>query len=497
MNRTRPLCTFLAAALGLLMPASMIAAPSTQGSAARPNLVLIMTDNQGPWTLGCYGNREIRTPHIDRLAREGMRFTQAFANNAVCSPTRATCLTGLMPCQHGVHKYISQDVMLGPNAYNTLAEFDSLPRILSKSGYVCGLSGKWHLGDNLRPQEGFTFWVTKPGGHTTGFTDQQIIEHGKIRAEPMHQTEYWTRRGVEFIERNKDRPFFLFLAYNGPYGLGQSMFSESRNRHAAFYADKELTCFPQAKPHPWLRNNREMINNPVSMRKYAAEVSGIDDGVGEVMATLAKLGLDDRTLVVFMADQGLAGGHSGFWGMGDHTRPLTAYDGTMRIPLIFRQPGRISPGHKCDLMVANYDLMPTILSHLGLADKMPARPKSPGRDFDAVLKGKPITWDNVVYYEFENVRAVRTEMWKYIERIGGGPNELYGLRADPGERYNLYDAPASLETQKRLQERLHAFFDRYAEPKWDLWHGGDAKGGLLMGKRPYGPRAKDGKPRLK
>lgn len=462
------------------------AAPS--GSSARtqrPNLVLILTDNQGAWTLGCYGNADIRTPNLDRLAAQGMRFTHAYANNAVCSPTRASLLTGLMPCQHGVHKYISRDVMLGPKAYSTIEEFDTLPQILHEAGYVCGLSGKWHLGDHTRPQEGFSFWVTKTGGHTTGFVNQDIIEDGEIRKEPTHQTVYWTRRACEFIEKNRARPFFLLLAYNGPYGLGKSMLKPSASRHAAYYADKPLPSFPRNEPHPWLHNNRKFINNPVSIRKYAAEVSAVDDGVGEVMATLAKHDLDDNTVVVFMADQGLAGGHGGFWGMGDHTRPLTAYDPMLHVPLIVRHPGRVPADARCDLMVGTCDIMPTLLGYLGLGDKMPSKPASPGRRFDQALRGRAMPWKNVVFYEFENVRAIRTDAWKYIERYGDGPDELYHLAKDPNEKVNLIDKPKHAAIQKQLRDRLHAFFDHFAAAKWDLWHGGDAKGGLLLGKKPY------------
>ena len=203
--------------------------------ADRPNIVLIMTDNHGPWTLGCYGNEEIRTPHIDRLAKEGTMFLRAFANNAVCSPTRATWLTGLMPSQHGVHRYLSTGrAQIGPNAYCTIGEFRTLPKVLQGAGYVCGLSGKWHLGDNLRAQEGFSFWITKPHGHTKGFYDQEVIEDGKIRTEPGYLTELWTERGIEFIEENRQRPFFLMLAYNGPYGLGTAMVEPIKNRHRQY-----------------------------------------------------------------------------------------------------------------------------------------------------------------------------------------------------------------------------------------------------------------------
>ena len=483
MNRRK----FLGLTGGSFAVKSLAAEVNTQAAPKRrPNVVLIMTDNEGAWTLGCYGNRDIKTPNIDRMAAEGALFTRAFCNNAVCSPTRASYLTGLMPSQHGVHKYIDNKLMLGGEAYSTIAEFDSLPQILAESGYTCGLVGKWHLGDHMKPQEGFTHWVAKPEGHTSDFHNQHVIENGEIHDIPGHQTPYWTKRACEFIEDNQSAPFFLFLAYNGPYGLGKSMLEAPDNPHSADYAGKELACFPRAAPHPWLVNNRDMINNPTSMRVYASELSTVDDGVGEVLATLAWLGLDDNTLVVFTADQGWSGGHGGFWGMGDHTRPLTAYDPMMHIPLIYRQPGHVHAGLRIDHMVSNYDFMPSVLTWLGLEDKMPLEPESPGRNYAPSLQGNAIPWDDVVFYEFENLRCIRTAEWKYIERFSDEPDELFHLSHDPRERHNLCDAPEHEAKKIELRNRVHAFFDQYADPKYDLWHGGSAKGGLLLGKEPYG-----------
>lgn len=474
MRRTLVLAIALASLSGVPCPAS--ADPGD-----RPNVVLIMTDNHGPWTLGCYGNPEIRTPNIDRLAAEGTLFTRAFANNAVCSPTRATYLTGLMPSQHGVHRYLGAGgVQVGPNARSTIAEYRTLPEILHEAGYVCGLSGKWHLGANAEPQEGFSAWVTKPHGHSLGFYDQEVIEGGETRVEPTYLTEFWTDRGIEFIRSNRDRPFFLFLAYNGPYGLGGAMREEIRNRHRRTYADAPMDSFPRGPMHPWLHSTRDLFGRVEVMRKYSAEVSGVDDGVGRVVSELEALGLDDRTVVVFCADQGLAGGHSGFWGMGDHTRPLTAYDWTMHIPTIWRHPGRIAEGNRVDRLISNYDLMPTLLSHLGLSGRMPDDPPRPGRDYSAALRGEEMAdWEDEVFYEFEDVRAIRTTRWKYIERFREGPDELFDLGDDPGERTNLIDRPELADVRRRLGRRLEAFFDRYAEPEYDLWRGGRSKSGLM------------------
>ena len=445
-------------------------------AADRPtNLVFILTDNQGAWTLGCYGNPDIRTPNIDRLAAEGIRFTRALSSNPVCSPTRATFLTGLIPSQHGVHCFLDAKYMMGPEAYNTLREFTSLGEVLRATGYTCGLSGKWHLGDNLHPSEGFSFWITKPDGSTREFYNQDVIEDGKVRKEPGYTTDLWTRKGIEFIERNQDRPFFLYLAYNGPYVLGGMMKNRAQNRHAASYRGHRFASFPVDAMHPWQHANKDFHNQQVAMERTAAEVSGVDDGVGEVMAALKRLGLDDNTLVVYASDQGWMGGQNGMWGMGDHFRPVGAHELMMQIPLIFRQPGRIQAGRTSDALVSNYDFMPTVLSYLGLGGKMPTAPKSPGRDFAPIVRGEPTAWDNVTFYEMETVRAIRTDGWKYVARFPQGPFELYDMKADPRERVNLYGQPAAEPMRAELARKLDAFFARYADPQYDIWKGGRSK----------------------
>lgn len=464
---------WLAACLWLITGAAWAAPPS--------NLLVILTDNHGEWTLGCYGNRGIATPHIDGLAAGGARFTRAFANNAVCSPTRATFLTGLMPSGHGVHCYLGANgLQVGPRARSTMDDLRTLPEILADRGYECGLVGKWHLGDNTRPQEGFTTWVTMPHGATATFHGAAVIEAGAIRREPAHLTEFWTRRAIEFLERPRDRPFFLLLAFNGPYGLGPSMLEEPRNRHAARYAGEPPACFPKEPMHPWLRATTNLFHSATARRRYASEISGIDDGVGEVLGALGRLGLDGRTTVVLTADQGLACGQHGLWGMGDHTRPLSAYEWTMRVPLIWRQPGQIPAGQTIDLMVSHCDAMPTLLDWLGFADDLPRDPPRPGRSYAAALRGKPMTgWDSAIFFEFENVRAIRTERWKLVERIHEGPTELYDLATDPDERQNLAADPAHRAGLDALRERSRAFFARHADPKWDLWNGGRSKSNLI------------------
>jgi arylsulfatase A-like enzyme len=464
--------------------------------AKRPNVVFILTDNHGAWTLGCYGNKDIRTPNIDRFAEEGMLFTRAMSSNPVCSPTRATYLTGLLPSQHGVHSFLDNKYMVGPQAYYTLEEFETLPEILHSKGYVCGLSGKWHLGANRTPHDGFSYWITMVHGSTQNFYDDMIIQDGEIKKTPKYMTDLWTEHAVNFIEQNKDgkKPFFLYLAYNGPYCLGRSLLEPARNRHAEYYSDKELLSFPRDTVHPWQYHNKTYHNNLVSIRRVAAEVSGIDDGVGTVMDTLKKHGLDEDTVVVFAGDQGWMGGQNGFFGMGDHTRPIGAHDLMMHVPLIFRHPKQIKPGIT-DIMVSNYDFLPSLLEYLGLKDRIPGKPKLPGRSFTAALRGEEIEWETAMFYEMEGCRSVRTENWKYVARRSpDGPTELYDMAKDPHERFNLFGQPQHAVIQQEMAERLDAFFNEYASPEYDIWKGGRSKSHRLVaskGHPDYRPLRKD------
>jgi arylsulfatase A-like enzyme len=174
------------------------------------------------------------------------------------------------------------------------------------------------------------------------------------------------------------------------------------------------------------------------------------------------------------------GGQNGLWGMGDHTRPVGAFEKMMQIPLIFRQPGRIPTGRTSDKLVSNYDFLPTVLGYLGLEDRLPRSPVLPGRDFSAELLGRELEWENVVYYEMESCRAIRGERWKYVARHPDGPFELYDMQSDPDERFNQYGQPGTEAIRRDLSDRLAAFFERYADPQYDVWHGGRSKAKRLV-----------------
>lgn len=453
-----------------------------------PNVILILTDNQGAWSIGPYGNRDIKTPNLDRLAAEGVRFDHAFANNPVCSPNRATLLTGLMPSQHGVHCFLrAGPPQMDEGAHCVISDLTTLPRLLKSRGYACGLVGKWHLGGNLTPQEGFTEgWVTMPHGATGTFFNAEVIEDGMLRKEPSHLTTFWTARAVKFIEKQKDKPFFLYLAYNGPYGLGPAQLKDSeRVPHWNDHADKELKSFPHLPMHPWQHDNKGYLNNPLCIRRYAAEVSTIDDGIGEILAKLRALSLEKDTVIIFTGDNGWAGGHNGLWGMGDHTRPLSAFDAQMRVPLVWWQPGRIPAGQAASSHVSHIDFLPTLLEQLGMRDALPPDTKLPGRSYAPMLRGEPIKdWSDVVYYEMENMRCIRTPSGKLVERLGDEVDELYDLTTDPGEEHNLATASPPPAMRNVLEKQLNAFFQKHASAKYDLWKGGASLAPALV----YPPR---------
>ncbi len=451
------------------------------------NLVFIITDNQSPWTLGCYGNEEILTPNLDRLAAEGIRFVNAHCVNPVCSPNRATNLTGLIPSAHGVHNWLGTEqpsAQMGPDAYCTIEEFPNLPRLLADAGYTCGLSGKWHLGDSLHPQLGFSYWFTLPYGHTASFYNAEAIWNGSVYTEPRYMLDVIAEHAVDFLRNAAEgpAPFFLYVGFNGPYGLDRDLRGVHRNRHTAYYSDKELRCFPREDVHPWLVNNRDVINNVQAMRNYAAAVSGVDDAVARVLEALEQLGAANNTLVVFTADHGLNGGHHGMWGMGDHSRPLHMFDPHLNVPLLFRHPGRIPPGLVCELPTCNYDLLPTLLDYLGVPEPGSSQSLRPGRSYaPALAGGGTLDWgDRPLFHEYENTRTVRTREWKLTRRHPSGPDELYNLAEDPGERINRIADPATTAVRERLDLLLEEFFKRYAVSEYDLWKNGRSKAGRML-----------------
>lgn len=467
-------------------------------AAERPNILLILTDNQSPTLLGTYGNRDIKTPHIDRLAAEGVQFDNAFSVNGVCSPTRATLLTGLLPSQHGVHNALPDRRMrtgkLMPESWSAIQEFRTLPRTLADAGYSTGLIGKFHLGTHETPQLGFDYWVTFGSGHTMNFYDEEIFDNGEVYKEPGHMTDLWTRKAEEFISRqSQERPFFLFLSYNGPYMLPPVVLKEPRNRHVDYYRQNP-PAMPQEPAHPNLLNmagrnakrdilfqvgaggwpHLQTINNRDAMINLASEMSTVDDGVGRVMAALREHGFDDNTLVIFTSDQGSLYGQHGLWGNTSAWWPPTNYDEHMRVPLIFRHKQQIPAGQRRDNLVRQFDFMRTVLDFAGLQNI--SINNSPGVSYAELLTdadAEAATQD--VFHEYVTTRVIRTPRWLFQKAFLVGEDALFDLQNDPQQRRNLAGDAEFANIQNELDGRLNDFFQRYADPRYDLWNGGSAK----------------------
>lgn len=443
--------------------------PSTS---KRPNILFILSDDQGPWAMGCAGNGEIRTPNLDRLAAQGIRFENFFCTSPVCSPSRASLLTGRIPSQHGVHDWIREGNM-GGNAIEYLAGQPAYTEILAQNGYVCGLSGKWHLGDSMQPQKGFSHWyVHERGGGP--YYNAPMIRNGHPTTEPGYITDLITDDALTFIDRhaNQEEPFCLHVHYTAPHS---PWIDNHPPEIVESYRDCDFKTCPHEESHPWMSALREAQESPGdSLRGYFAAVTAMDFNIGRLLDKLEALQITQDTIVFFTSDNGFNCGHHGFWGKGNGTFPLNMYDTSVKVPAIISQPGAISQGQVCDALLSGYDWMPTILelADLGYTSLSPL----PGKSFAHLLKNDADTGvandegdaDHVVVYdEYGPTRMIRNRQWKYIHRYPHGPHELYDLVEDPGERINLVDDAGYGEVVSQMKGQMDAWFVRYVDPRSD------------------------------
>jgi arylsulfatase A-like enzyme len=421
-----------------------------------------LTDDQGPWAAGCYGNPEIRTPNIDRLAEAGMLFENFFCVSPVCSPARATLLTGRVPSQHGVHDWIRHRNM-PPNAARYLEGFTCYTDILAENGYTCGLSGKWHLGDSVTPQHGLTNWLSIPFGGSR-YNDAEICVDGKCDVMPGYLTDLFTDHAIRFIEDNREGPFYLSLHYNAPH----SPWDGHPQEIVDSYDDCPFKSCPQEAAHPdlspWLRGH---LGNRESLKGYFAATTAMDIGVGRVLDKVEQLGLRDSTLIIFTSDNGYSCGHHGFWGKGNGTRPLNMYENSIKVPFVASQPGIIPHRRRTDAMMTQYDFLPTLLDYLDVPFVDDG--SLPGCSYRSVWMGEESEARDevVVYDEYGPVRMIRTHDWKYVHRYPYGPHELWDLVNDPGERRNLIDERQHAALVEEMRARMARWFERYVDPQRD------------------------------
>jgi len=412
-----------------------------------PNFVVVLIDDLGWKDLGCYGATYYETPHIDQLAADGIRFTDAYAAAAVCSPTRAALLTGRYPARIGITDWMRMapagtrtdlkdppagafenvgEGMLTPrNPYRMELEEQTIAELLTDAGYKTGQIGKWHLGAEpwYPDRQGFSFHrggsdLGQPPNYFFPFSPQSAHRLSGFESGPDGQylTDREADEAVSFIRRNHAQPFFLFLSH---YAV-----------HTPIQAKKEFEEYFKEKP---LGDQK----NPA----YAAMIASVDQSVGRVLAELEAQGIHENTLVIFTSDNGgLASVTNNAPLRGGKGNP---YEGGIRVPLIARWPGIIAPGGTSQTPVSSIDIFPTLLDAAGLPT--PEKPTIDGESLLGVMEGRDKLTRDGLFWHFPHYRGhdatpysiVRQGNYKLIRFFDDGHLELYNLAQDPGEQENL------------------------------------------------------------
>ena len=461
-----------------------------QGS-MNPNVLFILSDDQGPWALNCAGTKELETPNLDRLAREGTRLENFFCASPVCSPARASLLTGRMPSQHGVQDWlrsgsVDRELMerLGINnpyggyvderkPIQYLDGERTYTDVLAENGYELALSGKWHLGDSMQPQHGFKHWTTIGKGGAV-YTAPDVIEHGTIEIKDEYLTTLFTDRALDYMEqmRETENPWYMHVAYTAPHSPWN--WDQHPKRWIDHYKDMTFDSIPDVPDHPDGVTGA-MYGLPARQEAlvgYFAAVSAMDEEIGRLLDYLDETGQAENTLIVFMSDNGMCMGHHGVWGKGNGTFPQNMYEESVKVPCIIKLPeGLAAPrGQVREELAGACDIYPTLLALTGCEDEDQRQVVRPGQNFSWILNGEDGESREAlvtVCEEYGPVRMFRTETHKYIHRYPYGPHELYDLTADPGEVNNLYDDAGSEEILLSLRSQLEAFFAQYADPDLD------------------------------
>ena len=452
---------------GVLTGAALGAPALLRGRDRRPNILLIIADDLAAWMTGCYGNRVIRTPQIDRLAAGGTRFENGFVCTPICSPSRATLMTGRIPPQTGVHDWLTPRPIANPPQGQA-----RLPRswqdeifisdLLKDSGYECGHSGKWHLGDNGRPQHGYGFWYTQDRPNL--YQDPNMFRGTEPVTEKGYIADLIHQEGIRFLEQVRDRrePWFLTLSHFNPH----TPYAGHPRRYYDMYAQEDFESVGFEPRRRDALREAELMDDPVTnMRGAAASTTALDDRIGWMLDYLDENGLAENTLVLFVGDNGYLHGRHGLWSKGEAAWPPVMYEEVLKVPTLWRWPGRIEAGAVRRELVSFYDVLPTLCDLLGI--QLPGKGNYCGRSCRPLLQGRrPDGWVDRVYAYLGNTFCVREPRYKYVMRNQGfGPNELWDLATDPTEHRNRIGDPALAGATDRLQGELVTWLRRHGE-KW-------------------------------
>jgi len=439
------------------------------------NIVLVLSDDHRYDFMGFMDGAPafLETPNMDRMARQGAHLANAFVSTSLCSPSRASILTG----QYMHHHQIVDNQRPAP------AGTVFFPQHLQKAGYQTAFVGKWHMGhghDDPRP--GFDHWVSFKGQGT--YFDPTLNINGTHKAFEGYTTDILTDQAVTWLEngRDRDRPFFLYLSFKAvhypftPAPRNQGRYADKAVQRPDTMANTERNY--QTQPH-WVRERRYSIhgidhmetgqydNDPVPSfddlyRQYCETVRGLDENLGSLLDYLDQAALSDSTLVLYMGDNGFALGEHGFYDKRD------AFEESIRVPMLACAPGMIPPRTKITQMVQNIDVAPTLLDAAGVS---PADvPGMDGRSFLPLLQGRSTPWRDHILYEYywewnfpatPTVFAIRTDRYKYIFYHGLWDHDgFYDLETDPHERHNLINVPAYRAQIEQMKKQLFDELDK-------------------------------------
>lgn len=472
----------LVAALGCRKNPEPAAASITSGG--RPNVVVMLIDDLRFDEFHAGGHPYLETPNIDRLAAEGALFVNSFHAVPLCSPNRATLLTGQFPSRHGIIDNLARDL--------TSHHLETFNIPMQAAGYRTAFVGKWHMGNDPTPRPGWDYWTAMPGqGHVT---DPELFEDGALHKVPGYTTDILTDRAVSFIQREHEKPFLLYLAHKAAHPdvvqrNDGSLDAESDRgyipapRHEGRYRDKvyarreqQADVAADLEGKPAIRNALAKLPTAAgpqpgehdhaafpwtgeeTIRRRAEMILAVDESLGRIMATLDSLKILDKTVIVFSSDNGFFFGEHGLT-----TERRLPYEESIRNPLLMRYPPRIPAGSRPAGLALTVDLAPTLLELTGV----PISPSIQGHSLVPLISGTPADWRKAVLVEFYtneqpfphlldmDYRAIRTDRYKYIHWIKyPEQDELYDLKSDSLERRNVVSDPALATVKASLRADL-------------------------------------------
>lgn len=468
---------FLTALLTLALagPAAVLSAHAVSKK-KQPNVVFILTDDQRWDAMSIAGNPNIQTPNIDRIGKEGVYFRNFFCTTSLCSPSRASILSGLYAHAHKVVNNFTEYPEKMP----------SFPRRLHDAGYETAYIGKWHMGENNdEKRPGFDYFVTHKGQGQYYNTEFNV--DGIRKVIPGYYTHVVTDLALDWLkDRTEDKPFLLMIGHKAPHSFYVPE-PKYTNTFAKVHFPYPETAFHLDKQPDWIKQRLTTWHGiygplfdwrkdypdtrPVGVtafenmnRAYLGTILSVDDSVGLIYNALKEKGELDNTLFIFTSDNGLLDGEHGM------VDKRTAHEPSIRIPLVVRYPGLTKKPKVIDEMVLTIDFAPSILDICGLAPMHDIH----GRSWKALVQGKEKNWRKAWYYEYNyekqfpytpNVRAIRTDDWKYIHypHGDGSPDkhmaELYNLKADPDEQFNLINDPILKHKAVELRAQLDALIE--------------------------------------